>query len=674
MKKIILVVLCIVLSVCFSFLYAQVEVLTVDDVIERLNDNGDEAGVLEDDLHRLAQSPLQLNKVTRKELERLPFLSEIQIVDFLAYRDEHRGLLSIYDLKLIDNWDLGTIQLLLPFVRLGDYEPDSPSVRGLFHEPDQELFLRMGRCLNMKQGYRHVPDSILTVSPNKRYLGGAWQHSVRYRLSASEHLQFGLVGEQDAGEPFMSKHYNKYGYDYYSIYLWAGNWKRLKSAVIGNYKLSVGQGMVINQSFSVGKSFPASYTGTLSRMIRPHYSSSENDYLQGAAATFSLWGGEYSLFYSYRKLDAFGNEHAVTSFKEDGYHRTVGDWEKRDRVTMQMAGGRIYYELSKGEIGLTGLTYYFDKPVQPSERPYNRYYFRGRNNYNLGIDFRWHWRMLHWFGECAMSKNRALAGIVSLQIPFSGRLYLLTSYRNYSKRYHAYYASPFAETSACNEQGVFLAMEYKPVYPLSIQASIDYFRHPFMRYGVNAPSDGTDLRLKINYTRDHWNFLTDYRFRRKERNKDSNTALLQTQYGHMLKMQWNCTLAQWRLKTTASLRYRKNDLEKDTGGLLAQTVQWQLPALPLQLSATAALFNASDYDVRVWFYDYNGPYASSSNSFYGKGGRVSAGAKYTFRGRLTLYARYSVICYADRDYIGTGLEQIEGSIKNDLSFYLLFRF
>ena len=87
---------------------------------------------------------------------------------------------------------------------------------------------------------------------NDGYLGPKYRHWLRYQFTYGDQVKAGLVGAQDAGEPFFTRQ-NKKGYDYYSLYVQLRNMGRLESLVVGNYRVSMGMGLVMNNGFSLGK-------------------------------------------------------------------------------------------------------------------------------------------------------------------------------------------------------------------------------------------------------------------------------------------------------------------------------------------------------------------------------------------------------------------------------------
>ncbi|MDR1344755.1 MAG: helix-hairpin-helix domain-containing protein, partial [Tannerellaceae bacterium] len=69
------------------------------------------------ELSYMASHPLELNGgVTEEELQKLPFLSDNQIQGLLSYVKRHGPMLTVYELKNVEELDFQTIKLLLPFV------------------------------------------------------------------------------------------------------------------------------------------------------------------------------------------------------------------------------------------------------------------------------------------------------------------------------------------------------------------------------------------------------------------------------------------------------------------------------------------------------------------------------------------------------------------------------
>lgn len=652
--------------------YAQSALLTIDEVIERLSSTEEEPQELRDELIYLSLHPINLNRLTRKQLEQVPFLRDDQIEQMLIYFFKQKSFETLYELQLIKGMDAVTIQNLLPFICIGTVEETRLNIHELLKASEHEFFIRGATCLQEKKGFSQDTSS---SGSNNRYLGDKCAHSFRYRLTSNDQLQISFIGDKDAGEPFLDPKYNRTGYDYYSFHAGLSHVGFLDRLVVGDYKLSFGQGLLINNGFSLGKNTSGTNTGYSNQGIKFHYSSGESDFLRGIASTLKLAGGEYTFFYSSRNLDAIGDS-VVTSFKEDGIHRVVSDFSKKNTLQMKLYGTHLQYDFQWLELGFTALSYHFNKDISPRPQAYNLYYFRGSDNANIGLDYRLHIGKLHFFGEVAQSRNGAKASIISVQSPVTSDLQLLASYRNYAKDYQAYYANAFSESASFNERGFLLSATYRPTYTFKISLYADWITYPWLRYDVDLPSKGSDYRATADYLpSDKWSHHLDIRYRRKEKN-GPDAGTLQEYTMSNIKSQTIFSIdSAWKLKTVLAYnRYQEEGAPSSKGFLCAESLIWDVPNNPLRIDISGTLFRTDSYDSRIWLYENSGLYASSSTSLYGHGNRISASIRYKIQENLTLWVRYAQTTYSNKDLIGTALEQIKGNQKSDVSFYIQWLF
>ena len=388
----------------------------IEELAESLEEDDERIETLFADLSFLAANPFDLNTANEEMLRRLPFLSDLQIEEIIGYRNRHGNMLTIYELKNIAALDWPTIELILPFVYVGESEsskrPMSPN--NLLKYSSNELLVRYSRILQQKQGYKHQPDSILQQYPNRQYLGEPFYTSVRYSYVFDERIQAGLVAEKDAGEPFWNNYHK--GYDYYSAHLFLRYLGALKSLAIGDYKASFGQGLVLSHDFTPSRNAFLSQVERRNNGFRRHYSTNEVDFFRGLASTLRWKDIELSLFYSYRQLDATVDSLHITTFKTDGMHRLVSDREKKQNVPTHTYGGNIRYATPRIVLGLTAVGYQFgSRTVEPNPSPYNLFYFRGSRNTNVSVDYQYKSKQIKFFGETAMSANGAWATLNTLQ-------------------------------------------------------------------------------------------------------------------------------------------------------------------------------------------------------------------------------------------------------------------
>ena len=179
--------------------------LTVEDMEETYGED-----VMEQ-LAVLAASPINLNQVTREELETLPFLTAMQVEQIVEYVYRYAPIRSIGELKMITSLDWHTRQLLEYFVYVG---PERP--RRVW--PKLDDVAKYGRHTVVLSGkvplYSRKGDQSTDTTG---YRGYKYRHDIRYQFNYNDRIKFGLTAAQDAGEPFFSDK-NRMGYDHYSYY------------------------------------------------------------------------------------------------------------------------------------------------------------------------------------------------------------------------------------------------------------------------------------------------------------------------------------------------------------------------------------------------------------------------------------------------------------------------
>ncbi|MDR2388278.1 MAG: helix-hairpin-helix domain-containing protein [Tannerellaceae bacterium] len=632
------------------------------------------------ELSYLSEHPLDLNRATAEELERLPFLSETQIRAILSYRKQYERMLTVYELKNVEDLDLQTIELLLPFVYIGGktVEKRPFTVDNLVNYGKNELYLRYDRGIQQKKGYLPQSDSILAIYPNRQYLGEPFYHSLRYSYSFDERLQLGLVAEKDAGEPFGNRHHK--GYDFYSFHILLKNCGWLKTLTAGDYKMSFGQGLVVSNEFTPGRTAVATQLERRMYGFRRHFSTSEKDFFRGAAATVRWQNTDFSIFYSYKKMDAtLTDSLTVSSIKTDGLHRLVREREKSGLLSLQVLGGNLRYATPEVCLGVTALSYSFGNySIMPDDKPYNLFYFRGSSNQNISVDYLWKNRHLKLYGETAMSANKALGTLHALQLNPVSYFSFLLLYRYYDKQYQAFFSNAFSQnTLPQNEQGVYMGLQFTPFAYWKISAYADFFRFPWLKYGVDAPSVGKEYRAQVDYTQmENATFYLLYKYKQKEGNATlPDGKIYVTPYEqHRARVQLQCKAASFLFKTSLDGIIYHEASKRSKGLMPAQSIGWRPEKLPFQADLHAAYFHTDDYNTRLASHERSILYAFTMPQFYGKGLRLSATFRWDTAKRLSFFVKFSSTYYTDRNVIGTDLEEIEGNTKTDISGLLRWNF
>lgn len=636
---------------------------------------------LYDELSYRKEHPFELNNVTGYELGLLPFLTDKQIENIISYRNRYGKFLTLYELKNIEEMDFQTIALLLSFVYIDTQtvEKRPITVHNLLKSGLNELQINYSRCIQRKKGYDAYPDSVVENHPG-RYLGEPFYHSFRYSYAFDRKVHLGLVAEKDAGEPFWNR-YNK-GYDSYSFHLFLTDMDWLKALAVGDYKVSFGQGLIISHEFTPGKN--ADVTQTERRMygFKRHFSTDEHDFFRGLATTFSRNNVEVSVLFSDKKLDATpAGDHTVSSLKTDGLHRSKSERDKRRLLPLRVFGANVRYVAPSVCTGVTVLTHSFNGyRLEPLPKPYNRFYFRGSDHTNIGVDYLFRNKGFKLYGETAFSGNKALATLNALQLTPVSYISFLLLHRYYDKRYHALFGHSFSQSSTVqNEKGVYLGMQFTPFPHWKVSLYADFFRFPWLKYGVDAPSSGKEYRVQTSYTQ-----LTNvsahirYTYKQKEKNLllngEKNISIFPyTQQRLRLQAQYGVQSVVCKTSAEGVLSDEKEN-EKSRGVMLSQSAGWSSPEWPFQWDIYGAWFCTDDYSSRLRSYEKNILYSFSAPQFYGKGIRLSATFRWDLLTSLSLFTKCAYTRYSDRNKIGTGLEEIEGNTKVDVYTLIRWKF
>ena len=671
-----------ILAVACQISYAQD--FSWAEYVEEFSDLED-AGIsvenLFEELSDLSENPFNLNAITKSDLEKLPFLSEIQIENILYYVYKYAPLQSIYELKNIENMDMQTINYLLPFVCVKEVkQSETINPKYILKYGKHEVFLRTDYCFQEKAGYRIPTEEELQKNPNKHYLGENYYLSAKYGFSYKDKIQFGFAGEKDAGEPFWNKHHK--GFDYHSFHFTLKNVGMIKSLHLGDYKASFGQGLVLNTDFVMGKTSSVVNINKKGTGFKRHFSTNETDYLRGAALSLEKGNCSLNLLYSRKHSDATVTDFEIISIKTDGYNRTYKDLEKKNKAELNLYGGNFQWETADFNLGATVVYYDFgEKSLSPTPHPYNLFYLRDKNNYNAGINYGFIRKKFCFRGETAISKNNSRATINTLQFYPASFVAFVASYRNFSKDYQSYYGRTFEEGSSVqNESGFYFGSNLKLKKYWEIATYIDAFKFPWLKYGVNAPSEGTDFLFMINYRpKTNWNINFQYKEKIKEKNytpdKAPMTSILpyeQKRFRYRIKYD-NTNGFKSGLQLDYTL-YTETDKQQNKGWMISLNTGYAHSKFPFQIDWGTAYFKTDNWDTRIYAYEKNILYAFSFPVFYGEGIRNYLVLKINLMKNATIYTKFAWTHYFDRDEIGSDLELIEGKDKIDSNLLLKIKF
>ena len=606
-------------------------------------------------LCELRQHPMDINQTTREQLEQLPFLSAQQVEEIVEYLYRYGPMKSLAELRMVRSLDDSRRRLLTYFIYVGESEDTKQRARVL-----NELMVT-GRV----PFYERRGDTAA-------YYGYPYRHWVRYQLTYGDRLKAGIVGSQDAGEPFFAGK-NQSGYDYYSVFLQLNQWRRLETLVLGNYRVSMGMGLILNNSFGLGKVAMLQNMGRATSTLRAHSSRSSDGYLQGAAATVTIARGLTATgFISYRAMDATLNQDgSAATIVTSGYHRTATELEKKNNLKNTTFGGNVRYQANGYHAGVNVVGTHLNRELKPNiSALYWQYYAQGYDFLNVSADYGYVHHRFSINGETALNRDGALATINSVSLQLGGEWSLMALYRSYSYRYTSLYANSFSDGgSVQNENGIYLGATWQPSPSWKLMAYTDYAYFPWAKYQISQASHSWDQLLQVTYSKKHWTLGGRYRLRIRQRDDDDKAALVtRTEHRGRISAEYS---QGWSSRTQVDfgfISFNGNERGLMVSETLGLTHRW------LRLNGGVGWFHTDSYDSRVYLYELGPLYTYSVAQFYGEGIRYWLMARANIGKRVMLTAKIGVTDYFDRSTIGSSYQQINASSQTDLDLQLRWKF
>lgn len=642
----------------------------IESHLENLDEETDVSLIIED-LEDLAENPININATSEAELSRLYILNDIQISKLLEYVHGYGPVYSIYELQTIDGFTPDLLQKISLFIAFGPAQEEKEKFAESFKYGRHQLLARALRTTQKAKGYFPKGDGTIP------YEGNPYRFYSRYQFEARERFSAGITAEKDPGEAFFGGS-NKKGFDFYSGHISAKISRSIPNITVGDFIVRSGQGLILWQGYTSGKSVYALDIAKTAQGIRPFTSVDENLYFRGAATTFKFGRFDMSLFYSGKNDDANvvpsgdGNVH-FTSLQTSGYHRTASEVADEKSVRHQNLGTVANYTFSNVKIGMTILYEHFEIPYIRSDQLYNRFRFSGKENVNGGLNYLFNKGKYQLFGEAAISKSGGKAVLQGAVARLHDQLSFSALFRHFDKNYHALWANSFAEGSnTSNESGLYFGTRILPIKYVTLSAYSDFYKSNWINYTTAAPSIGHDILVQANVV-----FSPKFEFylRYKDEEKDQKFTP-EERYVNIPERTGKSRIhIQYKPVKILTLKTRVefcsyNGEAKETGFMIFQDIQLKPEKIPIDISTRIAWFDTDSYNSRIYAYENDLLYTFSIPAYYGQGIRTYINLRYKICNKLDFWVKVANTHWTDREIISSGYNEIEGSNKTELKFQL----
>lgn len=581
-----------------TYLFALSDEAVIRDIYEQLTDNGENIDFeeLQDRLMGYIDRPININHTSYEELSALGFLSARQIDNLLYYTFAH-PMTDTRELLLVKGLQDYEVRNLLPFVYAGTPErkPMPPAV---------DIVRQAKHAIIVRTDATNLEDYI------RSHDGDPIAAQAKYRFNYANRIRLGLSLRRARGVAARQMGY--------SAYVCLSDIHCLQTAVLGTYQAQFGQGLVLSSPFHMGRNAYVLTAGMSRDDVRP-YTSTDGAGMQGAAATLRFHRGKHivstTALYSLRRAN--------------------------DSTLLHTVGANITYRYNQLKLGFTAIANIYSDSLRYyyANAAYNQRFFRGDRQAVVGLNWRYNWGVVDFFGEAAAATNTHWGyGVeTGLRIYPADEVGLILLYRYFSPYFDNTWGYGYTQSSRPNdENGLYLGVEVKRLRHWRFTAYGDLFRFAGVKYGIPyAPSIGYELHAQAEWIQRLYTMA--WRFRAKEKGRKQTFAL---------RYQYSWDSGGWHLRTQAEANIVRDSLTHLTYGYaLHQDVHYAFRRVPLVLQARVGWFDARTWDNRIYNYENDVLYAYSIPALYGQGVRMYMNVRWKIIPNLSLYLRVSETIY-----------------------------
>lgn len=618
----------------------------LNQIEENLSTNSDEnTDVPEEFLEEISElsqhEAFNLNALTYEVASQVLKLTDYQFYQLQLYIETYGPLVSVYELKAIDGFTTADMTHLMSLVQATLVPPKPEFFKNFFLRSKSNLLVRYGQTLEKAAGY----DTTL----ENHYAGSPMKLCFLYHFNTQDKMSIKIAGEKDAGEQFFRGKQKK-GFDFYAGSIHLKDIGIIKSAVIGDYRLNFGQGLVAGSSLLSGKGSGANGIRRFSTNIKAIAPTNESKFLRGGAISLG-------------KTTFNGTAFAGQHIGGNGY----------------VVGGDLLYRQALFKIGVRAVSV-FQVDTDGKAATCTIFSSHKTRSVIVGTDYQviLHHQLL--FGECAVNSTGKIGLIQGTLLTLSPITQIGILFRHYDPSFNSPIGNAFAASSPIQgETGCYLTGHGIISKCCEMDVYYDYYRNTCLTYRTDIPSSGMDLGASIQYilNRDT-KLIIKYLYKNKEQNSSNGIYYRTIDEFNRHKLRTVITFLPFKyIKLTTELdgimNVNHTQHQTNKGILLFQDVDWDLPKWKASAHIRIAYFDTDRYEERLYAYENDVYYAFTIGSYYYKGVRTYCVLKYSY-GFVSIWLKLAQTYYFNKRIISSGINQIDKPHKTDLRIQLNIHF
>jgi hypothetical protein len=287
----------------------------------------------------------------------------------------------------------------------------------------------------------------------------------------------------------------------------------------------------------------------------------------------------------------------------------------------------------------------------------------------------------------AADENHNLAIINGIIGSIDRSMDLVLLYRRLDKRYQSLNGNAFTEnTLPTNESGIYIGTSFRPSHRWKIDAYADFFRFPWLKFSADAPGHGTEYLTQLTFTP---NKRVELSIKYKKEVKPSNENVKQPT-PHLtliprrsLRVQISEKLnRQFLIRSRIDIiRYRDEPDRMERGYLVNADIHYKPFTKFISGNTRLQYFETDGYNSRLYAYENDLLYSYNTPAFFEKGFRWYLNirtdvSKWIFTAnkalKMEVWMKYAITRYSDITQIGSGLDEIQGNLRSEFKFLVLF--
>lgn len=631
----------------------MLEEMAVD---EKLSDDGMEAASMT--VSSWAQ-PLDINKATRADLNRLFFLTPTQIEGILKRREQVTQFVTPQEFLTIPGFSEKDVERLFLFAQIGDINPQAS--RNSYWK--QDAVLRLHRIFPKQKGYKKRDTA------DAPYLGDPYRILFRVNGSVGREWNYGYVMEKDAGEPMFGKGTTLT--DFVSGFVVYKPQKSVvRQVILGHFAAQYGQGLGMWAGFSSDGSATQNSIHRRARGLISTMSSSEFGYLRGGGISLGHGNIHGDVYLSVMDgdatplVDADGNTF-FSSIRSDGQHRTESEYRTRKNLTQHTLGTYLTYKKKNTHIAAGYHTWHGSMPWGRDGQAYRAFLPEGKWINTFHTDYFYASSRVALYGELVYQDMKTLAGMQGIDVSLGNGNSATVAFRKFGKKYYPINQNPHSVTARPGgETGFYAAITLVPVSKLTIQGKVDIYKNAWIQMTKPFLTDGYKSRITLSYLLPAKNTLTlKVKHDNREDGEAEDRTLITDKKRTSARLAWSSQQMEWLFLRTSieQVHTSENGANTSDGFWIAQEARFSFEKPNIDLAMMFAHFDTDDYDSRVYTYQPDVLYSMSTPSYSGKGVNALASFKYGITRGVNLYLWGNYTKYYHQQTIGSGNGEIDGS-------------